>query len=244
MFASELAIRLATAALGARSSSAIAIASVIGLASFIGIASPAWSAEVGIARYQGKRVLFLRDIAPTKENPRGESMRVADVAKLEALIARERVDEVLFDSGGGDEPAGLAIGRLIRKQGLATRIPSGARCASACADAFLGGVARRIEPNGRYGIHMPTGVNDPDLVRKLLDLLNSYKGHAEIREARKLLQFLEKNGAKMAARWAAFVVEMGASQRLVSFGVETSAAEMTYLTRQQMVDFNVVNVID
>ena len=210
----------------------------------IGLGSPVWAAEVGVTEYQGKRVLFLQDIPPTKADEDGEGMKVADVDKLAALIVRERVDEVLFNSGGGDEPAGLAIGRLIRKHGLATRIPARMRCASACADAFLGGIARRVDPGGRYGIHMPTGVRDPEVVSKVLEILNRHRQQAGIDEARHILQFLEKTGAIMTARWAAFVIEMGASQRLVAFGVETSAHEMTWLTRQQLIEFNVVNVVD
>ena len=45
-----------------------------------------------------------------------------------------QIAEVLLDSPGGSERDGLAIGRLIRRRGLSTRILAKARCESACAD--------------------------------------------------------------------------------------------------------------
>ena len=211
----------------------------------LGASAQSRSAEVGLVVYQGKRVLFLEDIS-AGEGRKREGMRTADVAKLEALLVRERVDEILLNSGGGSESAGLAIGRLLRKHGLATRIPPGARCASACADAFLGGVIRRVDQGGRYGVHMPTGVNDTEYLEKVLTILVELrrKKEAGIDDARSVLQFFEQSGARMASRWAAFVIEMGASHRLVALGIAAPADEMTWLTRRQLLDFNVVNVAD
>ncbi len=65
---------------------------------------------------------------------------------------------VLLDGSGGDLEAGLAFGRLLRDLGFETEVglwaadggrgdvAPGARCADACAYAFLGGVARRAPP--------------------------------------------------------------------------------------------------
>lgn len=51
---------------------------------------------------------------------------------------------VVLDSPGGSAVAGIEIDRLIRQRGLATLVPEGARCASACALAWLGGATRYI----------------------------------------------------------------------------------------------------
>lgn len=71
-----------------------------------------------------------------------------------ALAAAKPVREVQFYSPGGSLPEGMKIGRIIRGQMLATRITSGAWCASACDFMFLGGVVRTVESGGRFGVHM------------------------------------------------------------------------------------------
>ncbi|WP_326541093.1 hypothetical protein [Pseudorhodoferax sp.] len=45
-----------------------------------------------------------------------------------------------------------------------------------------------------------------------------------------------------AAEWAAHVITMGGSLRLVALGTKTEAGEMNYLSRRQLLDLNVVNV--
>ncbi|MCF6272415.1 MAG: hypothetical protein L3J37_04370 [Rhodobacteraceae bacterium] len=63
------------------------------------------------------------------------------------------ITTVELRSQGGYLAEGVAIGRLIRARGLNTVVPAGARCLSACAEAFLGGVERRIF--GVLAFHVP-----------------------------------------------------------------------------------------
>jgi hypothetical protein len=62
----------------------------------------------------------------------------------EAMIRYgDKIDTVVFhQSGGGDAFAGRRIGHDIRKRGLNTVVLG--RCSSACANMFLGGVARQF----------------------------------------------------------------------------------------------------
>jgi hypothetical protein len=71
-----------------------------------------------------------------------------------ALAAAKPVMEVQFNSPGGLLEEGMNIGRLIRKNSLATRIVSGTFCMSACNFAFMGGVVRTVEPGAKFGVHM------------------------------------------------------------------------------------------
>ncbi len=64
---------------------------------------------------------------------------------------------VWLDSPGGDVESAMAIGRFFREKQIVVIVPSGARCASACVIALLGGVERRVV--GRIGIHRPYEVN-------------------------------------------------------------------------------------
>jgi hypothetical protein len=60
---------------------------------------------------------------------------------------------VIFNSDGGNLLAGLRIGQLIRLRSFVTLVPDGARCASACAIAWLGGTRRFMQPTARVGFH-------------------------------------------------------------------------------------------
>lgn len=101
----------------------------------------------------------------TEETPRA----------FRAFLSRERYQPtVYFDSPGGSLAAALELGHLIRERGLDTYVggpyesfegfsaAGGEKtrtlartgvCFSACAYAFLGGVAREIGEGGLYGVH-------------------------------------------------------------------------------------------
>jgi len=175
-----------------------------------------------------------------------------DGQRLEQLLRRgPPPQEVWLHSGGGIADEGLRIGRLIRRAGLPTRIPKGASCASACADAFMGGVARRIDEGGRYGIHMATASGNPKLVEyvmahiaKALESYDPKKKTFDSSPAKKIIRELEQSAAIEAAQWGAYVLEMSGSPRIVELGTKTEASGMNWLTRRQMVDLNVINVED
>jgi hypothetical protein len=109
-------------------------------------------------------------------------------SKLELFLAlkRPRGDElppapaIAFDSPGGSLSGGVLLGRLIRARKMDTALAptyervnkqrpdgyetflSGARCASACALAFAGGVRRTAEDGSRMGVHQFSG-SDRDI---------------------------------------------------------------------------------
>src|SRR6266542_760558 len=60
---------------------------------------------------------------------------------------------VRFQSNGGSVVAGIQIGEMIRLRQFHTLVPAGARCASACALAWLGGTRRFMGPGARIGLH-------------------------------------------------------------------------------------------
>ena len=71
---------------------------------------------------------------------------MGDEQRFAALLAQPRARKiavVYLDSFGGSIAAGIKIGRIIRKAGLATAVDaSAARCDSACTLIFAGGVRR------------------------------------------------------------------------------------------------------
>lgn len=77
---------------------------------------------------------------------------------------------IAFDSPGGSVAGGMAMGRLIRRLQLSTRVAGtyaradtagaapvpfvrDAVCASACTLAFMGGVRRSVADGARFGVH-------------------------------------------------------------------------------------------
>ena len=63
-------------------------------------------------------------------------------------------------------------------------------------------------------------------------------------EIKRLIQEYEQEAAKRAAPWASFTIEMGGLLLRVEAGVKTQTGGMTWLTRAQLVDFNLVNLVE
>jgi hypothetical protein len=74
-----------------------------------------------------------------------------------ALRGAAPVHEVRLCSNGGNLEAGINIGYLIHQKKLATVVPTGFVCISACNFAFMGGLIRTVEPGGVFKVHMFTG---------------------------------------------------------------------------------------
>lgn len=77
-------------------------------------------------------------------------------AKLFAAEVAKRgsyIKTVVLQSPGGSVTDALAMGRLIRKNKLATEVEGGRYCASACPLVFAGGVDRRADTNAAIGVH-------------------------------------------------------------------------------------------
>lgn len=78
-----------------------------------------------------------------------------DARRFAAALDRAgAIYEVQFFSPGGLLDEGLKMGYDVHARRLATRVPSGARCASACNFAFMGGIVRSVDPGARFEVHM------------------------------------------------------------------------------------------
>lgn len=90
--------------------------------------------------------------------PDGKSVRIAGVFELgltkslrSVLDANPGVREVVLDSDGGFVNQGRAVANLIEARRLDTKVVG--HCKSACAIAFMGGAARRIQRGAKIGFH-------------------------------------------------------------------------------------------
>jgi len=85
---------------------------------------------------------------------------------------RESFPEVWLHSPGGDAYEGMRLGLLIRELQMATVVPEGAFCVSACSTAFLGGVERRVE--GPYLVHAAAPKSPDAEIYGVLDNVQYY----------------------------------------------------------------------
>ena len=67
-------------------------------------------------------------------------------------------------------------------------------------------------------------------------------GKIDYEGVREVIQEYEKDSAQAASRWAAYVLEMGASPRIVDEGTKVDATGIKHLTREELIDLNIVNV--
>lgn len=95
-----------------------------------------------------------------------------DFAAHLQTIQRENLrlveDSVVLDSWGGNRWAAFDMGRLIRKKRLATLVPEGNQCDSACVWILVGGVCRAAI--GHIGIHRMSffePMEDPGIEKRL-----------------------------------------------------------------------------
>lgn len=189
--------------------------------------STAWALDVEGRDVNGRAIVFVS----------GE-FKYGDATRFGRTLARfDRIDEVWFSSPGGNVTAALEIGRLLRKSGLATRVPSGAICASACAYAFIGGVFRAVDPKGRVGVHNSSVSDDDELMEELSRLIRRHGAEG----ARELVIMVEKAAAEMAAAQGRFLLEMSVSSDLMKPITSTDYREMHWLSRRELVRYNVVN---
>ncbi|WP_245647769.1 hypothetical protein [Novosphingobium lentum] len=126
-----------------------------------------------------------------------------------ALDGDERIEEVWLRSRGGDAHAGNEAGKVIRSYpGMATRIPAGWTCFSACNFVFMGGDRRFVDPGGIFMVHMFTHTGDRDAID-----LSVEEGSDE---TVKLIGQIEQSSALLASEDNDFLIRMGISRKLLT----------------------------
>ncbi|HEY1943732.1 MAG TPA: hypothetical protein VGH40_16595 [Roseiarcus sp.] len=126
---------------------------------------------------------------------------------------------VILNSTGGSLMGGLALGRAIREMRLDTgleTIHDTAKCFSACAYAFLGGVSRAIGP-GYIGFHQFSISAD-----------NAIAGSAAVRTSQELMVAID-----------GYLKEMSASRELLSVATNAEPSKIRMLSTDEATRFRV-----
>lgn len=149
--------------------------------------------------------------------------------------------EVWLNSPGGNIHAGYRIAAEIRRRGLATRVPRGATCVSACVDLLLAGVLRFVDDEFSVGIHPGSAASFDrcrEELRRTAPRLTDMKQIQEI-----CLRRSEQAGSEMTAEWVQYVMTMGASSDLVRAASYLPPFCMYYLSVREMALFNITNTV-
>jgi hypothetical protein len=195
-----------------------------------------------------------------------------DARRFAAALNRAGpIYEVQFFSPGGLLDEGLKIGYTVRARALATRIPRGARCASACNFAFMGGVVRSIDEGARFEVHMfATGdeiaqevrrdVQDPPRsiaafnarypdTRLNPDAVETYlvQHHVSLdtflrdQAISEDIKLIQQTSAETAAKIGQFLLRMQLSLDFLTAFARIPNDTPRALTREELLRFNVVN---
>jgi hypothetical protein len=178
------------------------------------------------------------------------------------------IDEVWLDSPGGIASEGPEIGKVLRAARLAVRVPAGFECISSCTLAFLGGIVRRVDPGGAYGVHTFFSSGSYRQVLKILSTdysqnlsatqrqkmtkkqLSDYSISESYRKLRQFLHDSEQSDALLATKWQIYTQQMGISrdfllkevisQKSISL---TSDAEVAELKAQGLSDEKIAKML-
>lgn len=171
------------------------------------------------------------------------AFEVGDSDRLEALVARTPILEARLVSPGGVMIEGIKIGRILRRNAIATRVPSGQECASACFFAFLGGPIRAVDRAGKLGVHMHTAAMSDQYIAKLREILVSDRFSVNDR-IRLIVLLNEQRSAQAAGLVADYVIRMGVSIDVFDPLFSTNSLDMHWLSVREMRRFNVVNIVE
>ncbi len=132
---------------------------------------------------------------------------------------------IQFNSAGGELKAAIAMGRMIRKHGVATSVgrPGTKRfetlpgkCVSACAMAYLGGPFRYFTKGSTYGVHRASQIGK--------------------RRGNEL-----ETGQKISAMLAAYIREMEADPALLNLIAATAPDKLYTLSDRELKSLRIVN---
>lgn len=128
----------------------------------------------------GKRFALLMVIGTISRGDESDLESHLETVQRENLRLVE--DSIVLDSVGGNRWAAFDMGRLIRKKRLATLVPEGDACFSACVWVLVGGVCRAaighigihrmsfFQPMEDLGIEKRLAVRDRELKRYLAEM--------------------------------------------------------------------------
>lgn len=147
--------------------------------------------------------------------------------------------EVRLHSPGGNVAEALKIGQFIRTNLIATFVPKGAECLSACPLILIGGIVRRAEMDTEISVHMGSLAQSTEVKELMLEILLETKFSTDDK-LEFLIQLFETFGAQGILQQVSYIGRMGVSYELLDIIVSTPNYKMTQLSRFQLRKFNIL----
>ena len=163
------------------------------------------------------------------------------VPRLKTALDRDKPDEIWLRSAGGNARIGNEAGKLIRTTGIPTRVPAGWACFSACNFLFMGGIARYVDKDGLFIVHMFTHTADRGAIEaEVLRGTDNTVG---------LIGDIEQDSALLASEDNDFLIRMGVSRKLLTEVMyqqkavaDAGGSTRRCLTQAEAWKYNVANV--
>lgn len=142
---------------------------------------PARALRFSVGSSGNRRVLYIHDCFKGEGEPcqpyeeeftTSEKGYPGDAAVFQAVLGKNRVDEIWLNSNGGQVYAALEMAPILRASHLPIRVPGPqtllqarlpvkaypeVRCVSSCTVLFMGGYLRSIDPEATYEVHSASG---------------------------------------------------------------------------------------
>lgn len=146
------------------------------------------------------------------------SIEAGDAERLVPQLQNVAPAFVTLNSPGGSVADALALGRAVRDIGADTRLGDSAGCYSACPYIFAGGLTRVIAADAQLGVHQHS-FGESTILPAFLAVEDIQRGQAEVLD---------------------HLAEMGIDLRIMGPAMATPANEIYILSKDEMVDWNVV----
>ena len=159
-----------------------------------------------------------------------------------AIESDPMIAEIWLRSRGGNARAGNRAGRIIRSYpGLATRIPGGWTCFSACNFIFMGGQTPFVDEGGVFMVHMFTHTADRWVINDAV--VDGSEATTE------LIASIEQSSALLATEDNDFLIRMGISRNLLTevmyqqqaVGNDEDPSTRYCLSPEEISEYNVMN---
>jgi hypothetical protein len=167
-------------------------------------------------------------------------IRSGDFDRFSEALRLHGPKTVFLSSPGGSVAEALKTAELIRSRGLATHVPRGATCASACVLLLAGGLVRTAEEGSRIGIHMGSGILNEKMMKELGEV---YRKHGPAGTA-VIGSIFEQNAALSTLRQVNFFLSAGVSLNLLKAAADVNHLDIRWLTFSEAREFNLLNSTD
>lgn len=145
----------------------------------------------------------------------------AERFKTEVEGYREYIKVVALDSPGGSVNDALEMGKLIRSEGFATSVASGALCASSCPLVFAGGSERRATAASAIGVHQIYASVNAETLPTSLAAAGAAMSDAQ----------------KTTAAITRYLTESGVDSALWLHALETPPNRLYYLSPEELTEY-------